>query len=152
MVERAGEAEIGLFGIPAFAVHAAGMKVERGQFGPRGIGKLAQRRGQPIGAQGRVAIDAPSVFVAGASVDPQRVVFVGAWREQERGGHADRDLDQAPDRSAAISNLIAASPLARAHNRMITPDEVAASVCYLVSDDALMITGTCSAPPAASAR
>lgn len=54
----------------------------------------------------------------------------------------DADLDTAPDRAAAVQNLIAASPLARAHARMITPDEVAAAVLYLVSDAALMVTGT----------
>ena len=54
----------------------------------------------------------------------------------------DADLDQAPDREAAVRNLMAASPLARAHARMITPEEVAAAVLYLVSDAALMVTGT----------
>jgi NAD(P)-dependent dehydrogenase (short-subunit alcohol dehydrogenase family) len=54
----------------------------------------------------------------------------------------DADLDQAPDREAAVQNLIAASPLARAHRRMITPAEVAAAVLYLVSDASLMVTGT----------
>jgi NAD(P)-dependent dehydrogenase (short-subunit alcohol dehydrogenase family) len=52
------------------------------------------------------------------------------------------DLDKATDRDAAVRNLIAASPLARAHARMITPEEIAAAVLYLVSDAALMITGT----------
>jgi 3-oxoacyl-[acyl-carrier protein] reductase len=54
----------------------------------------------------------------------------------------DADLDQAPDREAAVQNLIAASPLARAHGRMITPVEVAEAVLYLVSDASLMVTGT----------
>lgn len=54
----------------------------------------------------------------------------------------DADLDKAPDRAAAVQNLLAASPLARAYARMITPDEVAAAVLYLVSDAALMVTGT----------
>ncbi|MBI3864784.1 MAG: SDR family oxidoreductase [Planctomycetia bacterium] len=54
----------------------------------------------------------------------------------------DADLDKSPDRAAAVQNLLAASPLARAHARMITPDEVAAAVLYLVSDAALMVTGT----------
>jgi NAD(P)-dependent dehydrogenase (short-subunit alcohol dehydrogenase family) len=54
----------------------------------------------------------------------------------------DADLDKAPDRAAAVQRLIAASPLAGAHGRMITPDEVAAAVLYLVSDAALMVTGT----------
>jgi NAD(P)-dependent dehydrogenase (short-subunit alcohol dehydrogenase family) len=54
----------------------------------------------------------------------------------------DADLDRAPDREAALRNLIAASPLARAHERMITPEEVARAIAYLVSDTSLMVTGT----------
>jgi NAD(P)-dependent dehydrogenase (short-subunit alcohol dehydrogenase family) len=54
----------------------------------------------------------------------------------------DADLDLAPDREAAVGNLLAASPLARAHARMITPEEVAQAVLYLVSDASLMVTGT----------
>ncbi|MGE5195253.1 MAG: SDR family NAD(P)-dependent oxidoreductase [Deltaproteobacteria bacterium] len=52
------------------------------------------------------------------------------------------DLDKAPDRAAAVQNLIAASPLAKAHGRMITPAEVAEAVLYLVSDASVMVTGT----------
>jgi NAD(P)-dependent dehydrogenase (short-subunit alcohol dehydrogenase family) len=52
------------------------------------------------------------------------------------------DLAQAPDREAALRNLVAASPLVSAHGRMITPEEVAAAVLYLVSDASLMVTGT----------
>lgn len=52
------------------------------------------------------------------------------------------DLMAAPDRAAAEAALITASPLARAYNRMIDPDEVARAVLYLVSDSAAMVTGT----------
>jgi NAD(P)-dependent dehydrogenase (short-subunit alcohol dehydrogenase family) len=52
------------------------------------------------------------------------------------------DLDLAPDRQAAVRKLLAASPLANAHSRMITPEEVAQAVLYLVSDASLMVTGT----------
>jgi NAD(P)-dependent dehydrogenase (short-subunit alcohol dehydrogenase family) len=52
------------------------------------------------------------------------------------------DLGRAPDRPAAVRQFIAASPLARAADRMITPDEVAAAILYLVSDAAQMVTGT----------
>jgi NAD(P)-dependent dehydrogenase (short-subunit alcohol dehydrogenase family) len=52
------------------------------------------------------------------------------------------DLDKAPDREAAVQSLIAASPLAKAHGRMITPAEVAEAVLYLVSDASAMVTGT----------
>lgn len=54
----------------------------------------------------------------------------------------DQDLDQAPDRDAALRGLIAASPLVNAHGRTITPEEVAEAVLYLVSDASLMVTGT----------
>jgi NAD(P)-dependent dehydrogenase (short-subunit alcohol dehydrogenase family) len=54
----------------------------------------------------------------------------------------DADLDRAPDRQAAVRNLLAASPLARAHARMISPEEVAQAVLYLVGDASLMVTGT----------
>ena len=54
----------------------------------------------------------------------------------------DADLDQAPDREAAVRNLLAASPLARAHARMIACEEVAQAVLYLVGDASLMVTGT----------
>lgn len=46
------------------------------------------------------------------------------------------------DRSAAVRKFIDASPLARAHQRMITPQEVADSILYLASDAAEMVTGT----------
>ena len=54
----------------------------------------------------------------------------------------DSELDMADDRNAAIQRLIAASPAARAHGRMIDVDEVAQAVLYLVSDAAIMVTGT----------
>jgi 3-oxoacyl-[acyl-carrier protein] reductase len=55
------------------------------------------------------------------------------------------DLDRATDRAATARQFISASPLARAHQRMISPEEVAASILYLVSDAAAMVTGTCVA-------
>ncbi len=57
-------------------------------------------------------------------------------------GMMNEDLDQQPNREAAIRQFIKASPIARACDRMITPQEVAASVLYLVSDASLMVTGT----------
>jgi meso-butanediol dehydrogenase/(S,S)-butanediol dehydrogenase/diacetyl reductase len=51
------------------------------------------------------------------------------------------DLDKAPDgREAATQRFIAASPLAHAHGRMITPEEVAEAVLYLVN--APMVSNT----------
>ena len=55
------------------------------------------------------------------------------------------DLDKATDRSAAIKQFIAASPIARVSERMISPREVAEAILYLVSDAAAMVTGTCIA-------
>jgi NAD(P)-dependent dehydrogenase (short-subunit alcohol dehydrogenase family) len=57
-------------------------------------------------------------------------------------GMMNADLATAPDPAALARQMIAASPLARAHQRMITPDEVAQAVLYLVSDAAAMVTGT----------
>jgi meso-butanediol dehydrogenase/(S,S)-butanediol dehydrogenase/diacetyl reductase len=52
------------------------------------------------------------------------------------------DLDAADDRDAMSRKIIAASPLADAFGRMITPEEVADAVLYLASDAAAMVTGT----------
>lgn len=57
-------------------------------------------------------------------------------------GIINADLDAADDRAAAQRRFIAASPLARALGRMITPEEVAQAVLYLVSDAAVLVTGT----------
>ncbi len=57
-------------------------------------------------------------------------------------GMMDADLAKQADRQAAIRQFIDASPIARAHGRMISPEEVAQSILYLVSDAALMVTGT----------
>lgn len=57
-------------------------------------------------------------------------------------GMMNADLDRAADRAATAQRFIDASPLARAAGRMITPEEVAAAVVYLVSDAAWMVTGT----------
>ena len=46
------------------------------------------------------------------------------------------------DAPAAAQQVIEASPIARAHGRMISPEEVAQSILYLVSDAAVMVTGT----------
>jgi NAD(P)-dependent dehydrogenase (short-subunit alcohol dehydrogenase family) len=51
-------------------------------------------------------------------------------------------ITQWSDPSNATKQLIEASPLARALGRMITPQEVAQAILYLVSDAAIMVTGT----------
>jgi NAD(P)-dependent dehydrogenase (short-subunit alcohol dehydrogenase family) len=57
-------------------------------------------------------------------------------------GMMNANLDHVPDRSAAVKQLISASPLAKAHDRMETPAEIAEAILYLVSDAAVMVTGT----------
>jgi 3-oxoacyl-[acyl-carrier protein] reductase len=52
------------------------------------------------------------------------------------------DLAAQPDRDAAVQQLLRASPMAQALGRMVTPEEVAQAILYLVSDEAAMITGT----------
>ncbi len=52
------------------------------------------------------------------------------------------DLAKHENREETVKKFIRASPLARVHGRMIHPDEVAQSILYLVSDAALMVTGT----------
>ncbi len=54
----------------------------------------------------------------------------------------DDDLAVQPDPLAAARKSIAASPLAKAWERMMTPEEIAEAVFYLVSDAAMMVTGT----------
>jgi 3-oxoacyl-[acyl-carrier protein] reductase len=57
-------------------------------------------------------------------------------------GIVNDELDEADDRATAEQRLIAAAPMARALGRMITPEEVARAVLYLVSDSAQLVTGT----------
>lgn len=52
------------------------------------------------------------------------------------------DLNARPNPDEAARRVIAASPLAHAFGRMMTPDEIAEAVLYLVSDAARMVTGT----------
>jgi NAD(P)-dependent dehydrogenase (short-subunit alcohol dehydrogenase family) len=54
----------------------------------------------------------------------------------------DVELAAASDRVARERRFIEASPLAAAHGRMITPEEVAEAILYLASDAATMVTGT----------
>ncbi len=54
----------------------------------------------------------------------------------------DAELAKSADRQALEQRYIAASPLARALGRMITPEEVAEAILYLVSDAAALVTGT----------
>jgi NAD(P)-dependent dehydrogenase (short-subunit alcohol dehydrogenase family) len=60
-------------------------------------------------------------------------------------GIMDADLRKSSNPNATVDQMLAASPLAKASGRMITPQEVAQAVLYLVSDAAAMVTGTCIA-------
>ena len=51
-------------------------------------------------------------------------------------------LADSADPAAAEAAVVEASPLAQALGRMITPAEVAEAILYLVSDAAVMVTGT----------
>lgn len=57
-------------------------------------------------------------------------------------GMMNADLAKAADPQSMAQQFIDASPLARAFGRMISPEEVAQAVLYLVSDFAAMVTGT----------
>jgi NAD(P)-dependent dehydrogenase (short-subunit alcohol dehydrogenase family) len=57
-------------------------------------------------------------------------------------GIIEAGLAAAKNRRAAERSFIEASPLARALGRMITPEEVAEAILYLVSDAAVLVTGT----------
>ncbi len=57
-------------------------------------------------------------------------------------GLIEASLAATANRAALLQEFIEASPLARAYGRMITPDEVAEAVLYLVSDVAALVTGT----------
>jgi NAD(P)-dependent dehydrogenase (short-subunit alcohol dehydrogenase family) len=57
------------------------------------------------------------------------------------GPTIDRSVAAAADPAAELAATIAAAPLAAAAGRLIEPDEVAAAVLYLCSDQASMVTG-----------
>jgi len=57
-------------------------------------------------------------------------------------GMMNADIASSADPDALVRQMIAASPLAQAQERMITPGEVAQAILYLVSDAAAMVTGT----------
>ena len=51
-------------------------------------------------------------------------------------------LESSADPEATERSIIGASPLAKAYNRMIRPEEVGQAILYLVSDAAVMVSGT----------
>jgi NAD(P)-dependent dehydrogenase (short-subunit alcohol dehydrogenase family) len=121
---------------------------------------LLPRAHDPVYSTSKAAVVAFTRSLAlSHSIDKIRVNAVCPGPVSETG-IMNADLEAADDRSAAEQRFITASPLARAFGRMITPDEVAVAVLYLVSDAARMVTGTMIAidggkslgvPPAANA-
>ncbi len=57
-------------------------------------------------------------------------------------GMMNADLARSADPAALAQKFIDASPLAKAHGRMISPHEVAEAILYLASDASKMVTGT----------
>jgi NAD(P)-dependent dehydrogenase (short-subunit alcohol dehydrogenase family) len=57
-------------------------------------------------------------------------------------GMMNASLREVADPAAAARQWIAASPLAKASGRMISPDEVAQAILYFASDASAMVTGT----------
>jgi NAD(P)-dependent dehydrogenase (short-subunit alcohol dehydrogenase family) len=122
---------------------------------------LLPRAHDPVYSTSKAAVVAFTRSLAlSHSVDRIRVNAVCPGPVGETG-IMNADLDAASDRGAAEERFIGASPLARAHRRMITPEEVAQAVLYLVSDAAVMVTGTMIAidggkslgvPPAANVQ
>jgi NAD(P)-dependent dehydrogenase (short-subunit alcohol dehydrogenase family) len=103
---------------------------------------LLPRAHDPVYSTSKAAVVALTRSLAlSHSIDKIRVNAVCPGPVSETG-IMNADLDAADDRAAEAQRFIAASPLAQAHGRMITPDEVAAAVLYLVSDAASMVTGT----------
>ena len=60
----------------------------------------------------------------------------------ERTSMIEENFVEGKERQQVVRELIHASPLARAWDRMISPEEVAESILYLCSDAARMISGT----------
>jgi len=57
-------------------------------------------------------------------------------------GMMNDDIANAADPDGLTQSMINASPIAAANLRMISPEEVASAICYLASQDALMVSGT----------
>lgn len=75
-------------------------------------------------------------------IDYDTPVARSCKRWQTETGMMNADLEAADDPEAMKQRFIAASPLARAYGRMISPEEVAQAVLYLASDASAMVTGT----------
>ena len=103
---------------------------------------LLPRAHDPVYCTSKAALVALANALALAHA-PDRIRFNAVCPGPVAGtGIIDAHLAEARDRPAAELAFIEASPLARAWGRMITPEEVAAAIMYLVSDAAALVTGT----------
>lgn len=57
-------------------------------------------------------------------------------------GMMNDDIANSADPEGLVQSMISASPIAASNKRMIQPEEVASAICYLASNDALMVSGT----------
>jgi NAD(P)-dependent dehydrogenase (short-subunit alcohol dehydrogenase family) len=103
---------------------------------------LLPRAHDPVYSTSKAALIALSNSLALAHA-PDKIRFNAVCPGPVSGtGLIDGELAAAADPEAAKRRFIAASPLADARGRMITPEEVAEAILYLVSDAAAMVTGT----------
>ena len=125
--------------------HAIGPLVARGGGSIVNIASnagLLPRAHDPVYSTSKAALVALTHCLA-LSHAPQRIrVNAVCPGPVENTGMMNADLAKAEDPATTAQRFIDAAPLAKALGRMITPEEVAAAVVYLVSDAAAMVTGT----------
>jgi NAD(P)-dependent dehydrogenase (short-subunit alcohol dehydrogenase family) len=103
---------------------------------------LLPRAHDPVYCTSKAALIALAGSLA-LSHGPDRIRFNSVCPGPVSGtGIIEAGLAAAKNRRAVERGFIEASPLARAWGRMITPDEVAQAILYLVSDAAALVTGT----------
>jgi NAD(P)-dependent dehydrogenase (short-subunit alcohol dehydrogenase family) len=103
---------------------------------------LLPRAHDPVYCTSKAALIALSNALALAHA-PDKIRFNSVCPGPVSGtGIIEAGLAGAKNRQVAERQFIQASPLARALGRMITPEEVAQAILYLVSDAALLVTGT----------
>jgi NAD(P)-dependent dehydrogenase (short-subunit alcohol dehydrogenase family) len=103
---------------------------------------LLPRAHDPVYSTSKAALVALAKSLA-LSHAPDRIRFNAVCPGPVSGTRIiEAGLQAAGDPDAARRQFIAASPLARAAGRMITPEEVAEAILYLASDASAMVTGT----------
>ncbi|MGD9720022.1 MAG: SDR family NAD(P)-dependent oxidoreductase [Pirellulales bacterium] len=103
---------------------------------------LLPRAHDPVYSTSKAAVVALAKALALAYA-PDRIRFTSVCPGPvSNTGIMDVALAAAADRGAAERAVIDASPMAAALGRMVTPEEVAQAILYLVSDAAMFVTGT----------